>query len=94
MTAAETINDSQKFILYLSITGKRAKKDSEGSTSQKMLLENSCIFCTSFVSRNIQMIAMKDTSGTEASIPAMILLFFEISLIRTIRAAEITTLIA
>jgi len=50
--------------------GKTKKKINDGRTAQKMLVDRSMIFCTSFVSLYNQIIASIDTSGSEAKTAA------------------------
>jgi hypothetical protein len=68
------------------------KSSNEGITSQKISDESAEIFCMSFVSTYNQMNASIDNKGIEARMLPAIELRFEISEIRTITTADITTL--
>lgn len=74
-------------------TGRITKKESEGKTSQKILVVNEEICSTSFVSKYIQHIANTDTSGTDASNAPTNELILETSDIETIKAAVIANLV-
>ena len=73
--------------------GNKIKKESDGRTSQKISVLSCLILTISLVSKYSQMIAKKETKGTEASSPANNPLFLDISEISTIRTLEIRTLI-
>jgi hypothetical protein len=87
----ERKNARKKFQFLLRRMGNRIKKSKEGRTNQKISTESSAILTVSFVSKYIQSIARKETSGIEAKIAPIKLLLLETSLIRTIRPAEIIT---
>ena len=72
-------NEIQKSTFFLSKTGKRTKKISDGITSQKIPCDNSAILAVSFVSIYIQTNASKDTSGIDAKILPIVVLRFDIS---------------
>jgi hypothetical protein len=63
----------------------------DGITSQKTEVDNFDIVSIFFVSIYIQIIAKTDIRGREASIPLIRVLFFDISVIATIKIALIKT---
>lgn len=72
-------NDIQKSTFFLSKTGKRIKKISDGITNQKIPCDSSAILSVSFVSIYIQTKASNDTSGIDAKILPIVVLRFDIS---------------
>jgi hypothetical protein len=79
--------------LYFKKIGNTRNKDREGITSQKMLVDNSEIFCVLPVSQYSHKIESKDTIGKDANNAPITLLRLEISEMNTINIAEIRTLI-
>ncbi len=73
--------------------GSTTKKESEGKTSQNILVVSEDICSTSFVSKYIQHIANTETSGTDASKAPTNELILETSDIETIKAAVIANLV-
>ena len=85
-------NASPKFISRFNNIGKSMNSDKDGMTNQKMLFDSSMTLVVSFVSINSQMKARMDNNGSEARIPPIKLLAFDISDMITIRTADIATL--
>ncbi len=77
----------------LNSTGSTTKKESEGRTSQNILVVSDDICSTSFVSTYIQHTANTETSGTDASNAPTNELILETSDIETIKAAVIANFV-
>ena len=73
--------------------GKIINNTSEGKTSQKILYDKEIIFSDSFVSIYNQINAKIEINGIDANKPPRNEFRFDISVIKTIRKAEIITLI-
>ena len=73
--------------------GRTTKKESEGNTSQNILVVSEDTCSTSFVSKYIQHMASTETSGTDASNAPTNELILETSDIETIKAAVIANLV-
>lgn len=74
-------------------TGRTTKKESEGRTSQNILVVSEDICSTSFVSKYNQHIAKTETSGTEANNAPTNELILDTSDIETIKAAVMASFV-